>query len=153
MRSLPLDFCRRSLICRTLNSLTPPPSSCFVPKMREPPYDRAFALAAQVLAMRDHYLEVRCGCGARRVIGLGRMAEHLKTRTLTLATVAARLRCAGCFTGPDEVHLTATVYGLQPPEFGGDTVWSIPLRGRERRPSYYLRRVVDAEGGGVGEGR
>ena len=115
--------------------------------MREPPYDRAFALAAQVLAMRDHYLEVRCGCGARRVIALGRMAEHPKTRSLRLASVAARLRCAGCFTGPDEVHLTATVYGLQPPEFGGDAVWSIPLRVRERGPSYHCRRTEDAERG------
>ena len=80
--------------------------------MREPPYDRAFALAAQVLAMRHHYLEVRCGCGARRVIALGRMTEDPKMKRLTLASVAARLRCAGCFTGPDEVHLTATIYGL-----------------------------------------
>ena len=111
--------------------------------MREPPYDRAFALAAQVLAMRDHYLEVRCGCGARRVIGLGRMAEDPKMRRLTLASVAARLRCAGCFTGPDEVHLTATVHGLEPPEFGGDAVWSIPLRCQERRPSYHHRRIPE----------
>ena len=36
------------------------------------------ALAAQVWAMRDHYVEVRCGCGARRVVPLGQMAEHSK---------------------------------------------------------------------------
>lgn len=109
--------------------------------MQEPPYDRAFALAAQVFSMRDHYLEVRCGCGARRVIALGRMAEHPKMRRMTLASVAAKVRCAGCFTGPDEVHLAATIQGLEPASFGGDVVWSIPLRVQERRPSYHLRRV------------
>ena len=61
-------------------------------------------------------------------------------KRLTLASVAARLRCAACFTGPDEVHLTATIHGLELPKFGGDAVWSIPLRCRERRPSYHHRR-------------
>ncbi len=45
---------------------------------------------AQVLAMRDHYLEVRCGCGARRVIGLVRMAEHRKTHHLAREPAADR---------------------------------------------------------------
>lgn len=111
--------------------------------MQEPPYDRAFALAAQVFSMRDHYLEVRCGCGARRVIALGRMAEHPRTARMTLASVAAKVRCAGCFTGPDEVHLAATIQGLEPAAFGGDVVWSIPLRCQERRPSYHLRRMPE----------
>lgn len=96
---------------------------------------------AQVSAMRNHYLEIRCGCSARRVIALGRMAEHPKTRHLTLATVAARVKCEGCFTGPDEVHMTATIYGLEPPDFGGDGVWSIPLRVRPGGGSYRLRHV------------
>jgi hypothetical protein len=65
--------------------------------MRDPPYDRLFALAAQVLAMKDHYLEVTCGCGARRVIGIGRMADNPRTRIMTLATVAAKVRCVDCF--------------------------------------------------------
>ena len=43
-----------------------------------------------------------------------------------------------CFIGPDEVHLTPTVHGLQPREFGGDAVWSIPLRVGKRGPSYHL---------------
>lgn len=111
--------------------------------MQEPPYDRTFALAAQVSAMRDHYLEVRCGCGARRVIAIGRMAEHPRLRHLTLASVAAKVQCEQCMYGPDEVHLTATICGLEAPQFGGDIVWSIPLRVRSRQPSYLRRRSPD----------
>jgi hypothetical protein len=112
--------------------------------MREPPYDLPVALAAQVLAMRDHYLEVACGCGARRVIALGRMAENARTRTMTLATVALKVKCEACFTGPDEVHLTATVYGLHPAEFGGDGVWSLLLWQRAHHGGcYHLRRPPD----------
>src|SRR5579875_3046393 len=121
--------------------------------MREAPYDRAFALAAQTVAMRDHYLEVRCGCGARRVIALGRVAEHPRMRRLTLATVAAKLRCAGCWTGPDEVHLTATVQGLAPAAFGGDVVWSLPLRVQAQRPSYHYRRMLSPETADTGSKR
>jgi hypothetical protein len=95
--------------------------------MRDPPYDRPFALAAQVLAMKDHYLEVACRCGARRVIAVGRMAENPRTRIMTLAIVAAKVKCADCFTGPDEVHLTVTISGLHPSEFGGDSVWALLL--------------------------
>src|ERR1700677_4091390 len=104
--------------------------------MQEPPYDRSFALAAQVLAMKDHYLEVACGCGARRVIGLGSIAGQAHIRTMTLATFAAKVQCADCFAGPDEVHLTATGSGLRPPAYGGDIVWSIPLRVRAPGGSY-----------------
>lgn len=41
----------------------------------------------------------------------GRMAKVPTTGHLTLASV---VRCAGCFTGPDEVHLAATLQGLEP---------------------------------------
>ena len=93
--------------------------SGFVLPMREPPYDRSLALAAQVQTMRDHYLEVACGCGERRVIGLGVMAGNRKLATATLAHVALRITCRGCRTGPDR---------------------TMPLVMREARPSYHLRR-------------
>jgi hypothetical protein len=64
---------------------------------------------------------------------------------MTLATVALKVQCADCFTGPDEVHLTATVYGLQPPQAVGDGVWSILLWQRATRGSSYHRRRIDAE--------
>ena len=95
--------------------------------MPEPPYDRALALAAQVRTMRDHYLEVICGCGARRVIGLGVMAKDPRFATATLAHVALKIGCDACTGGPTEVHLTATIYGTQAPEYGGG-----PLYGRSR---------------------
>ena len=107
--------------------------------MPEPPYDRALALAAQVRTMRDHYLEVMCGCGDRRVIGLGVMARDPSVATATMAHVALRITCHGCTTGPDEVHLCATSSGLVPPTFGGGIVWTMPLITRERRPSYHRR--------------
>lgn len=112
--------------------------------MREPPYDRALALAAQVRTMRDHYLDVSCGCGDRRVIALGVMAQDPRTATATLAHVALRLSCSGCYRGPDEVYLCATVYGRQDAAFGGGLVWTMPLVTRGRQPSYHLRR--DAAG-------
>ena len=59
--------------------------------MPEPPYDRSLALAAQVRTLRDHYLEVACGCGDRRVIALARMAEDRTLATATLAHVALRV--------------------------------------------------------------
>lgn len=119
--------------------------------MRDPPYDRQFALAAQVGAMRLHYLDVACGCGARRVLGLGVMAQDQRLRDMTLASVAMRVRCQGCCTGPDEVHLTATVFGLQSAEGlgGGDHVWSLLLY--QRRPvgtgNYQRRQPSDPLGG------
>ena len=97
--------------------------------MREPPYDRAFALAAQVLAMRDHYLEVRCGCGARRVIAVGpdgrapQNAQPDAGQRGRSATVRRLLYRAG--RGAPDGHRSTD---SQPPEFGGDAVWSIPLR-------------------------
>lgn len=112
--------------------------------MREPPFDLQFALAAQVLAMTDHYLEVVCGCGARRVIGLCRLAGSPRIRTMTLATVALKVKCEACFTGPDEVHLTATVHGLHPPPVTGDAVWSLLLwQHSPRGGSYHHRRLPD----------
>ena len=39
---------------------------------------------------------------------------------------------------------------MQPPEFGGDAVWSIPLRVRERGPSYHYRRMAGAVREGSG---
>ena len=108
--------------------------------MREPPYDRALALAAQVQTMRDHYLDVSCGCGERRVIALGVMARDRKLATATLAHIALRITCHGCMTGPDEVHLCATIHGRVPPTVGGgDAVWTMPLVTREARLSYHRR--------------
>ena len=110
--------------------------------MQTPPYDRALALAAQVRTMRDHFLEVRCGCGARRVIALARMAEDKRIATATLAHVALRAACHGCHTGPTEVHLCATINGLQPPQYGGGIVWSVALVERKHAGSYYRRPAV-----------
>ena len=107
--------------------------------MREPPYDRALVLAAQVRTMRDHYLDVLCGCGDRRVLALGVMARDHRVVTATLAHVALRLSCQRCRTGPDEIHVCATIYGREAPEFGGGAVWTMPLFTQERRPSYHLR--------------
>lgn len=61
--------------------------------MPEPPYHRALDLAAQVRTMRDHYLEVSCSCGDRRVIGLGVMAQDRTVATATLARVALKITC------------------------------------------------------------
>ena len=108
--------------------------------MPEPPYDRALVLAAQVRTLRDHYLEVSCGCGDRRVIALARMAEHTALATATLAHVALTISCHGCHTGPDEVHLCATVYGRKPAEFGGADVWTMALVTRAKGGAYLRRR-------------
>ena len=40
------------------------------------PYDRALALASLVRTMRDHFLDVRCSCGAKRVISLQQMVRN-----------------------------------------------------------------------------
>jgi hypothetical protein len=96
-------------------------------------------LAAQVRTLRDHYLEVRCGCGARRVISLKQMAADRRVATATLAHVALRLSCHGCTTGPAEVHLTATTFGLVPASGGGDICWSLPLVERPGTGSFWRR--------------
>jgi hypothetical protein len=69
------------------------------------------------------------------------MEKKLHIRTMTLATVATKVQCNDCFTGSDEVHLTATGFGLRPPAYGGDIVWSIPLRVRASGGSYLRRRL------------
>lgn len=107
--------------------------------MPEPPYDRALALAAQVRTLRDHYLDVSCGCGEHRVIALGQMARDPRIATATLAHVALRITCHGCHTGPDEVFLCATVYGREEPAFGGGLVWTLPLVTRPKGGSYHRR--------------
>ncbi len=96
--------------------------------------------------MEDHYLEVACGCGARRVIGIKQMADDPRIRTMTLATVAVRLQRADCLTGPDEVHLTATTYGLRPPAFGGSAAWTLLLWQRATRGGSYHRRHMPEPG-------
>lgn len=54
---------------------------------------------------------MRLRCAARHCAGPdGRTSQ---TSRLTLASVAPKVRCAGCFTGPDEVHLAATMQGLE----------------------------------------
>ena len=109
--------------------------------VREPPYDRALALAAQVRTMRDHFLDVSCGCGARRVIALGVMARDPHHATATLAHVALRLECWDCRTGPDEIYLCATIHGRDPPTIGGgDAVWVMALVERGVQPSYWRRQ-------------
>ena len=90
--------------------------------------------------MRDHFLEVSCGCGESRVISLAVMAKERRIATATLAHIALRITCHGCMTGPDEVHLCATSRGRQAAKFGGEIVWTMPLVTREARPSYHLRR-------------
>ncbi|WP_158931702.1 hypothetical protein [Acidisphaera sp. S103] len=78
------------------------------------------------------------------MIGLGRMAENPRIRTMTLATVALKVQCEACFTGPDEVHLTATMHCLQAPQAVGDGVWSLLLWQRAYRGgSYHRRRLPD----------
>lgn len=108
--------------------------------MQAAPYDRALALAAQVRTMREHYLEVRCGCGARRVIALARMMEDQRVANATLAHVALRTACHGCYTGPTEVNLCATVHGTEPAPFGGSLAWAIALVQRPSVGAYHLRQ-------------
>ncbi len=109
--------------------------------MQEPPYDRALALAAQVRSMRDHFLDVSCGCGDHRVIALGLVAKDRQLAAATLADLALRLTCHGCYRGPDEIYLCATSHGRSAPEVGGgNEVWTLPLHTKERQPSYHLRR-------------
>ena len=60
---------------------------------------------------------------------------------MTLASVALGLKCDDCRTAPDEVHLTAIIFGLQPPQFGGnDVAWSILLWERPTRGGSYWKR-------------
>ncbi len=110
--------------------------------MRDPPYDRPLALASLVRTMRDHFLAVRCGCGAERVIAVARMASNPQVAGYTLAHVAMSLRCEGCYDGPDEVHLTATVHGLKRAVGSGDLVWTMPLVVRDGRGTKRLRRPL-----------
>jgi len=105
------------------------------------PYDRALALASLVRTMRDHYLAVRCSCGASRVTGLRQMAQDRRLVDCTLAHVALRLSCTGCHNGPDEVHLTATTSGVGPLPTGHQTlVWTLPLIERPISGAKQLRR-------------
>ena len=105
------------------------------------PYDRALALASLVRTMRDHYLAVRCSCGASRVIGLRQMASDRRLAHCTLADVALRLSCTGCHNGPDEVHLTATMNGVGPLPTGSQSlVWTLPLVERSAKGTKHLRR-------------
>ena len=106
------------------------------------PYDRALALASLLRTMRDHYLAVRCSCGASRVIGIRQMAEDRRLAHCTLADVALRLSCTGCHNGPDEVHLTATISGMGPaPMPSHSLVWTLPLVERPVGGAKHLRRT------------
>ena len=106
------------------------------------PYDRALALASLVRTMRDHFLDVRCSCGAKRVISLQQMARNRSVADRTLAHVALRLSCTGCHDGPDEVHLTATISGLGPPPMPHHSlVWTMALVVRPVSGAKRLRRV------------
>jgi hypothetical protein len=92
--------------------------------------------------MRDHYLAVRCACGASRVIGLRQMARDRHLAGCTLAHVALRLSCTGCHNGPDAVYLTATVSGVGPLPTGSHTLaWTLPLVERPQAGAKHLRRI------------
>ena len=82
------------------------------------PYDRALVLASLVRTMRDHYLAIRCGRGAGRVIAIRQMAADRRVADGTMAHVAVRLACDRCCSGPDEVFLTETIFGVGPPPYG-----------------------------------
>ncbi len=87
-----------------------------------------------------HYLDVHCSCKARRVLSLAMMARDRRVATYTLAHVALKLRCQGCYTGPDRVHLTATTYGIGPAAAGdGGLVWTLPLVDRPTGGARQLR--------------
>lgn len=106
------------------------------------PYDRALALASLVRTMRDHYLAVRCTCGAARVIAIGHMAGDRRLADCTLAHVALRLSCEGCRTGPDEVWLAESIYGIGPAPTGAVALgWSICLVERSKTGARHLRTV------------
>lgn len=109
--------------------------------MPEPPYDRPLVLASLVQTMRDHYLAIVCACGARRVIAVGQMVKDRRVAGLTMAHVALSLACDGCYDGPDQVHLTATIFGVGPaPSGGGGLCWTLPLV--ERSAAGARRRKV-----------
>jgi hypothetical protein len=108
---------------------------------KTPPYDRALALASFVKTLRVHYLAVRCGCGAGRVIGLEPMARDKRYADLTLAHVALRLACSGCQEGPDEVWLCDTPHGLNAPSGYPGSIWTLPLVQRSGRGARRLRFV------------
>lgn len=110
--------------------------------MTTPPYDRALVLASLVRTMRDHYLHVRCKCGAARVIAIGRMVRDRRVADCTLAHVALRLSCEGCYTGPDEIHLTQSIFGVGPAPAGAVGLgWSICLVERSKEGLRHLRRT------------
>ncbi len=74
------------------------------------------------------------------------MARDRRVANLTLAHVALKLACAGCHNGSDEVHLTATGFGVAPGR-GPDKnlVWMMPLVERPVAGARYLRRMPDGE--------
>ena len=112
------------------------------------PYDRALALASLVRTMRDHYLAVHCACGAARVIAISRMARDRRLADRTLAHVALRLSCEGCRTGPDEVWLTETIYGIGPAPTGAVGLgWSICLVERPKAGARHLRTMPERKAG------
>jgi hypothetical protein len=61
------------------------------------------------------------------------MAKNPSVRRMTLASVAVGLECPDCRTGPDEVHLTATICGIGDggESSGSDPVWSMLLYQRQ----------------------
>ncbi len=98
-----------------------------------------------VSTMADHYLDVHCSCGARRVLSLAMMARDRRVAGYTLAHVALKLRCQGCHTGPDQVHLTATTHGIGPAAAGGGgLVWTLPLVARPPGGARQLRHGAEA---------
>jgi hypothetical protein len=109
------------------------------------PYDRALALASLVRTMRNHYLAVHCTCGAARVIAVGQMARNQRLADRTLAHVALRLSCEGCRTGPDEVWLTESIFGIGLAPSGAVSLgWSICLVERPKAGARHLRVMPEA---------
>ena len=104
------------------------------------PYDRALALAALARTMRDHYLAVVCGCGARRVIAVRNVAADPRLADLTLAHLALRLACPGCSNGPDQVFLAESIHGVGPAPTGAiELGWAICLVDRPVAGARLLR--------------
>ena len=116
------------------------------------PYDRALALASLVRTMRDHFLAVRCSCGASRVVSLQQMARDPRLAGCTLAHVALRLSCGGCHDGPDEVHLTATISSLGPPPMPSySQFWTLMLLQRPLVGAKYHQRSALGRGWNAGQ--
>ena len=88
--------------------------------------DRALVLAAGVGALRRHWLETRCGCGASTQIPLRMLAEQGQGAR-TIADVLIRLRCKSCGRAPIAVHLIEDLRDAGVAAYGGTPAWRVVL--------------------------